>query len=96
MWCLVALAWSYSAAEYACPVWAISTHASNLDPELNIACRSITGCLRPTNLEELYLLSAIAPPDIRRDVCTRVDKKKQETNVPILYTARFQQRRLKK
>ena len=82
-----ALALSYSAAEYACPVWARSPHASKLDPELNDACRSITGCLRPTNVEELYLLAGIAPPDIRRDVCDRVEKKKQETN-----TARFQQR----
>ena len=75
-----ALAMSYSAAEYACPVWARSPHASKLDPELNDACRSITGCLRPTNVEELYLLAGIAPPDIRRDVCARVEKKKQETN----------------
>ena len=71
-----ALALSYSAAEYACPVWARSPHASKLDPELNDACRSITGCLRPTNVEELYLLAGIAPPDIRRDVCARVEKKK--------------------
>ena len=51
-----------------------------LDSELNDACRSITGCLRPTNVEELYLLAGIAPPDIRRYVCARVAKKKQETN----------------
>ena len=74
-----ALALSYPAAEFACPIWARSTHASKLDPELNDACRSITGCLRPTNVEELYLLVGIAPPDIRRDVCARVEKKKQET-----------------
>ena len=75
-----ALALSYSVAEYACPVWARSPHASKLDPELNDACRSITRCLRPTNVEELYLLAGIEPPDIRRDVCPRVEKKKQETN----------------
>ena len=34
----------------------------------------------PTNAEELYLLAEIAPPDIRRDVCARVEKKKQEKN----------------
>ena len=71
---------SYSVAEYACPVWATSPHASILDPELNDTCRSITGCLRPTNVKELYLLAGIAPPDIRRDVCARVEKKEQETN----------------
>ena len=31
-------------------------------------------------LEELYLLSGSAPPSIRRDVCSRVEKGKQETN----------------
>ena len=50
---------------------------SKLDPELNGAYRSITGCLRPTNVEELYLLAGIAPPDIRRDVCAGLENKKQ-------------------
>ena len=59
-----ALALSYSAAQYACPVLAISPHASKLDPELNDSCRSITGCLTPTSVEELYLRAGIAPPDI--------------------------------
>ena len=45
-----------------------------LDSELNSACRAITGCLKPTNVEELYLLSGVAPPGIRRDVCARVEK----------------------
>ena len=75
-----ALVLSYSAAVYTCPVWTRSPHASKLDPELNDACRSIIGCLRPTNDEELYLLAGIAPPDIRRDGCARVENKKQETN----------------
>ena len=74
------LALSYSTAEYACRVWARSLHAFKLDPELNDACKSIAGCLSPTNIEELYLFAGIAPPDIRRDVCDRVEKKKQETN----------------
>ena len=37
------------------------------------------GCLKPTNVEELYL-SGITPLSIRRDVCVRVEKTKQETN----------------
>ena len=71
----------YSVAEYAAPVWARSHHAHVLDSELNTACRAKTGCLKPTNVEDLYLLAGIAPPDIRRDVCARVEKKKQESNV---------------
>ena len=36
--------------------------------------------LPETNVEDLYLLAGIEPPDIRRDVCARVEKK-QESNV---------------
>ena len=70
----IALALCYSVAEYAAPVWARSSHAQKLNPELNSAC------LKPTNVEDLQLLAGIAPPDIRRDVCARVEKTKQETN----------------
>ena len=38
-------------AEYAAPVWERSAYAHLLNPELNQACRAITGCLRPTNVE---------------------------------------------
>ena len=69
----------YSTADYAATVWARSPHAKNLDPGLNQACRSVTGCLKPTNIEDLYLLSAIAIPAIRRDVCTREERQKQST-----------------
>ena len=47
------------------------------EPVLNQACRSITGCLKPTNVEDLYLIAGIAPPDIRREVCARVERTKQ-------------------
>ena len=74
-----ALALSYSTAEYAVPVWARSAYPKNLDAELNQACRSVTGCLEPTNVEDLYLLLGIAPPAIRRDVCARMERQKQTT-----------------
>ena len=77
---ITALTQSYSGAEYAVPVWARSALAYKLDSELNSAFRAITGCLKLTNVEELYLLSGIASSSIRRDVCTRVEKAKQETN----------------
>ena len=77
---ITALALCYSVAEYAAPVWSRSSHAQKLNPELNSACRAVTGCLKPTNVEDMYLLAGIAPPDIRRDVCARVKNTKQETN----------------
>ena len=47
-----ALALCYSAAEYACPVWGRSAHAPKIDPSLNSACRAITGCLKPTKVDD--------------------------------------------
>ena len=70
----------YSVAEYACPVWERSAHAHSPDPELSKACGEITGCLKVSMVENLYLLAGIAPPDIRRKVCASVEKKKQESN----------------
>ena len=46
-----ALALCYSTAEYAAPVWERSAYAHLLNTELNQACRAITGCLKPTNVE---------------------------------------------
>ena len=74
-----ALALSYSTAEYCAPVWARSCHAKTINPELNNACRTITGALRPTPLPALYRLAGIAPPQIRRDTKARNHKFKQET-----------------
>ena len=54
------LALCYSAAEYACPVWARSTHAHKLNPALHDCCRIISGCLKPTNLDSVHLLSGVA------------------------------------
>ena len=76
-----ALALSFSAAEYACPAWERSPHAKKLDPALNASCRSITGCLRSTNMNSVYLLAGIAPPDIRRSVASRAERLKQTTDV---------------
>ena len=72
-----ALALCYSTSEYAAPVWERSAYAHLLNPELNQACRAITGCLKPTNVENLYLFAGIAPPQIRRSVCARVERTKQ-------------------
>ena len=69
-----ALTLCYSVAECAAPVWARSSHAQKLNPELNSACRVVTGCLKPTNVKDLYLMAGIVPPDIRRDVCARVNQ----------------------
>ena len=91
-----ALVLCYFVAEYAAPVWARSSHAQNLNPELNSACSAVTGCLKPTNVEDQYLLAGIAPPDMRRDACARMEKTKQETSeAHSLYGQNPAERRLK-
>ena len=90
-----ALSLCYSVAEYAASVWARSHHAHVLDLELNTACRVITGCLKPTNVEDMYLLAGIAPPDIRRDVCARVEKIQESNEAHSLYGQKPTESRLK-
>ena len=84
----------YSTAEYATPVWARSSPANKLNPDQNQACRSITGCLKPTNVEDLYLIAGIAPPDIRREVCARVERTNHTKDERHSCLATPQQRRI--
>lgn len=69
---------SFSAGEFACPVWHRSAHAKEVDIALNDTCRIVTGCLRPTPLAMLYPLAGIAPPEVRREIASRIEKRKQE------------------
>ena len=75
-----ALALSFSAVEYACRAWERSPHESNLNCTLNASCRSITGCLKSTNMNKVYLLEVIAPLDTSRAVASRVERLKQATD----------------
>ena len=43
-----------------------------MDVSLNAALRTITGCLRPTQVEQLPVLAEIAPPALRREAATLV------------------------
>ena len=45
-----------------------------------LSCRAISGCLRPTRVDDLYLLCGIAPPHIRRAVSSQLEKLKQEND----------------
>ena len=66
-------------AEYCCPVWARSTHRKLVDTTLNETSRLITGCIRPTATPDLYVLSGIALPEIRRSVHCQNERTKQLT-----------------
>ncbi|KAJ4918422.1 hypothetical protein JOQ06_004167 [Pogonophryne albipinna] len=75
-----ALALCYSAAEYACPVWERAAHAKKLDPALNASCRIITGYLKSTPTDRLYILAGIAPPEIRRNAASKKERQQQSTD----------------
>ena len=44
------------------------TSRLELKIELNRSCRVVTGCLKPINVDDLYLLAGIALANIRRCV----------------------------
>ena len=66
------LALVYAPAEYCAPVWCRSSHNHLVDVGLNASLRTITGCLRPTLVDQLPVLAEIAPPALRREAATLV------------------------
>ena len=56
---LATLALIHSAAEYCAPVWSRSAHTRLIDKPINNALRLMTGCLRPTPTDKLFVLSGI-------------------------------------
>ena len=73
-----AIALVYSVAEYCVPVWGRCAHVQHVDTQLNIAMRTVSGALRPTNINWLPVLSNIEPPQIRRDRATLQQYKKAQ------------------
>ena len=61
------LALVYAPGEYCTPVWCRSSHTRIVDVGLNASLRTITGCLRPTQVDQLPVLADIAPPALRRE-----------------------------
>ena len=60
----------HSTAEYAAPVWSHSVHTHQIDVVLNDATRLVSGCLMATPVENLPVLSGIAPANLRRNYQT--------------------------
>jgi len=59
------LALVHSTAEYCAPVWCRSAHTHLIDPTINDALRIVTGCLRPTQADNLSILTGIQPAELR-------------------------------
>ena len=56
----------YSAAEYCAPVWCCSAHTRLIDSVLNNTLCIVIGCLHPTPMDHLPVLSGIQPAELRR------------------------------
>jgi len=55
----------HSIAEYCAPACCCSAHTRLLDPVINDASRTVTGCLRPTPADNLPILVGIQPAELR-------------------------------
>ena len=64
--CITTLSQVYSAAEYCVPVWCCSAHTHLIDSVLNNALHIVTGCLHPTPMDHLPVLSGIQPAELCR------------------------------
>ena len=64
------LALVHSTAEYCGPVWCPGAHTRLIDPTINYALRIVTGCLRPTPVDNLPILTGIQPAELRRNGAT--------------------------
>jgi len=73
------LALVHSTAEYCAPVWCHSAPTRLFDPVINDALRAVTGCLRPTPANNLPIIAAIQPAELRGNgttlssVCSAVE-----------------------
>ena len=64
--CIATLSLVYSTAEYCAPVWCRSAHTRLIDSVLNDALRIVTGCLCPTPMDHLPVLSGIQPAELHQ------------------------------
>ena len=64
--CIATLSLVYSTAEYCMPVWCHSAHTRLIDSVLNNALHIVTGCLHPTPMDHLPILSGIQPTELHQ------------------------------
>ena len=61
---IMALALVYAPSEYCAPTWCRSIHTYLKNKCLNDAMHIVTGCLRPTPMDFLLILSGIQPTEL--------------------------------
>ena len=80
-----AIALCYSVAEYCAPAWTRSAHTNLVDAKLRSSMRIVTGCLKSTPTQWLPVMSAIAPPHLRREKANQkwIERAEQDTDAPL-------------
>ena len=68
--CTAALSLIYSTAEHCAPAWCRSVHTRLIDSVLNDPLCISTGCLGPTPIDNLPVLSGIEPSELRHQEAT--------------------------
>ena len=69
-WHTAALSLIYLTAEYCAPGWCCSVHTCLIDSILNDTLRIVTGCLRPTPIDNLPVLSDIQLAELHHQGAT--------------------------
>ena len=67
---IATIALVHSTSGYCSPVWCHSAHTGLIEPTINDAFRIVTGCLRPTQADNLSILAGIQPAELRRSGAT--------------------------
>lgn len=60
-----------STSDYGAPIWFNSCHTQKVDVQIKNTLRTITGTVRATPVPWLYVLSNIAPPELRRKAAVK-------------------------
>jgi len=94
------LALIHSAAEYCAPVWCHSKPTRFVDEPIHDALRLVTRCLRPTPIDNLFVLADITPTELRQKRATlslarRAMNREYIFHDRLLFTPTTQQRELK-
>ena len=67
-----------------CQVWARSSYTNLINTQLHSSMRLISGCLKPTQLPWLPVLSNVAPPSLRRTAATdKILRSEDHPNWPV-------------
>lgn len=74
-----------STSDFCSPVWMNSVHTNKVDTQINRALRIVSGAVDPTEVEWLYVLSNVAPPQIaRQEAALRECRKiEMDSDLPI-------------